>query len=80
MSTTIIDHCDLAAYRSNLQDNGTPSAVPNYVLAPTIQCYDCHDAHVPVVRVNDSPPFIRALRDIVLSASREGSREREVAS
>lgn len=36
---------NLDAYRSALVNDGDPSSVPNYVLGPTIQCYDCHDYH-----------------------------------
>lgn len=36
---------DLSGYRSNLANDGDPSTVPNYVLFPTIPCYDCHDYH-----------------------------------
>lgn len=36
---------DLSGYRSNLVNDGNPSSEPNYVLSPTIACYDCHDYH-----------------------------------
>lgn len=36
---------DLSGYRTNLQNDGVPSTVPNYILPPTIPCYDCHDYH-----------------------------------
>jgi predicted CxxxxCH...CXXCH cytochrome family protein len=37
---------DLSSYRTYLQNDDTPpSNTPNYILPPTIQCYDCHDYH-----------------------------------
>jgi predicted CxxxxCH...CXXCH cytochrome family protein len=47
---------DLSSYRTNLENDGVPSAVPNYTLTPTIQCYDCHDYHGGAGgRINDDP-------------------------
>ena len=47
---------DLGSYRTRLiMDASTPTE-PNYVLSPTIQCYDCHDYHGGGSGIDDLPP------------------------
>jgi hypothetical protein len=48
-----------SSYRTNLKnDDNPPSSTPNYILPPTIQCYDCHDYHGGGSgRINDEPSY-----------------------
>jgi predicted CxxxxCH...CXXCH cytochrome family protein len=48
---------DLTAYRTKLGMNGSISSEPNYVHAPTIQCYDCHDSHDDTSNRIDAVPL-----------------------
>ncbi len=36
---------------------GTLSDLPSYLRPTTVQCYDCHDAHLTSVKVDDDPIF-----------------------
>ena len=36
---------DLSGYATVLTMNGSTTGKPNYILAPTLSCYDCHDDH-----------------------------------
>lgn len=45
----------LADYRTLLEVNGGGTYFINYVHAPTLSCYDCHDTHTSG-NINDLPP------------------------
>jgi predicted CxxxxCH...CXXCH cytochrome family protein len=50
----------LDSYRNALGmdgDDESPTGLPDYRKIVTMQCYDCHDAHVTTVKVNDLPAF-----------------------
>ncbi|HYN74535.1 MAG TPA: CxxxxCH/CxxCH domain-containing protein, partial [Candidatus Methanoperedens sp.] len=47
---------DLTLYRTKLGMDGSLSSEPNYVHAPTIQCYDCHDSHDDTTNRIDAVP------------------------
>lgn len=48
---------DLTPYRTKLGMNGSISSEPDYVHAPTIQCYDCHDSHDDTSNRIDAVPL-----------------------
>ncbi|MDD5762299.1 MAG: CxxxxCH/CxxCH domain-containing protein, partial [bacterium] len=49
----------LSTYDNALLMNGGTGSTdkPNYKRPVTVQCYDCHDAHVTTTKINDVPAF-----------------------